>query len=150
MAYLIKTICTYLTNNFFYISWYITKLANRLVEQFTPELGTPVLTKEMSSSGWMSLDVKPELDSGFLIWGAPVIVAPLCTGELLERAAAAAGNVGFTGADVGADLKLAVGGADMVADEDWNTKNISLKNEILNLFQDTIKSGLKKTLMNEW
>lgn len=72
------------------------------------------------------MDVKPELDSGFLIWGAPVIVAPLCTGELLERAAAAAGNVGFTGADVGADLKLAVGGADIVADEDCAEGNRGL------------------------
>lgn len=72
----------------------------------------------MSSSGWMSLDVKPELDSGFLICGAPVIVALLWTGELLDKAAAAEGNVGLTGAAEDPVLKLAVGGADIVAEED--------------------------------
>jgi hypothetical protein len=65
----------------------------------------------------MSLDVKPELDSGFFIWGAPVMVALLLTGEF-DSAVAAAGNVGLTGADVWAALKLAVGGADIVADDD--------------------------------
>ena len=38
----------------------------------------------------MSLEVKPELASGFLMVGAPVIVAEAAT-------VAAAGNVGFTG-----------------------------------------------------
>lgn len=66
----------------------------------------------------MSLDVKPELDSGFLICGAPVMVALLWTGELLDRAAAAEGNVGLTGAEEEPALKLAVGGADIVAEED--------------------------------
>lgn len=66
----------------------------------------------------MSLDVKPELDSGFLICGAPVMVAPLWTGELLDKAAAAEGNVGLTGAVEDPALKLAVGGADIVAEED--------------------------------
>lgn len=51
-----------------------------------------ILTSDISSSGCINLEVKPELDSGFLIIGAPVIVA-------LERLAlpdvAAAGNVGF-------------------------------------------------------
>lgn len=66
----------------------------------------------------MSLDVKPELDSGFLICGAPVMVALLWTGELLDKAAAAEGNVGLTGAVEDPALKLAVGGADIVAEED--------------------------------
>lgn len=38
----------------------------------------------------MSLEVKPEADSGFLIVGAPVMVAE-------DDTAAAAGKVGFTG-----------------------------------------------------
>lgn len=79
----------------------------------------------------MSLDVKPELDSGFFICGAPVMVALLLMGEL-DIAEAAAGNVGLTGADVWAALKFAVGGADIVADDDYKYKkshgiNISLK-----------------------
>ena len=53
----------------------------------------------MSSSGCMSFEVKPELDSGFLICGAPVIVALAETVAGDDMAAAAAGNVGFIGAD---------------------------------------------------
>lgn len=58
-------------------------------------------TREMSSSGCINLDVKPELDSGFFICGAPVIVALLLL-EGDEVMAAAAGNVGFGGPAVDA------------------------------------------------
>lgn len=48
-----------------------------------------LLTKEMSSSGCINLEVKPELDSGFLMVGAPVMVA------LALMVEAAAGKVGL-------------------------------------------------------
>lgn len=47
-------------------------------------------TREISSSGCTSLEVKPEPDSGFLMVGAAEIVAE-------EDTAAADGNIGFTG-----------------------------------------------------
>ena len=49
-------------------------------------------SSDISSSGCISLEVKPELDSGFLICGAPVIVA-LGGGD--ADTAAADGNVGL-------------------------------------------------------
>lgn len=52
-------------------------------------------SRDISSSGCISFEVKPELDSGFLICGAPVMVA-LEGGE--AETAAADGNVGLGGA----------------------------------------------------
>ena len=51
----------------------------------------------MSSSGWTNLEVKPEVDSGFLIVAAPVMVAEVefpLTVEVFDITEAAAGNVG--------------------------------------------------------
>ena len=48
----------------------------------------------MSSSGCINLDVKPDVDSGFLMVGAPVIVAAP-PGLPPDTRDAAAGNVGF-------------------------------------------------------
>ena len=55
------------------------------------------LTREISSSGCINLEVKPELDSGFLITGAPVIVALACSEVAVDVMAAAEGKVGFGG-----------------------------------------------------
>lgn len=60
-------------------------------------------TREISSSGCINLDVKPELDSGFFICGAPVIVA-LFDADGDDVTAAAEGNVGFAGPAVDADV----------------------------------------------
>ena len=54
---------------------------------------TKLLTKEMSSSGCTNLDVKPEVDSGFLMVGAPEIVGDAPLG-LFPDITDAAGNVG--------------------------------------------------------
>lgn len=59
------------------------------------------LTKEISSSGWTNLDVKPDEDSGFLIVGAPVMVAVPPPPALGATTAAAAGNVGLGGPNCG-------------------------------------------------
>ena len=48
----------------------------------------------MSSSGCTNLDVKPEVDSGFFIVGAPVIVGDMPLGLFPDITDAAAGNVG--------------------------------------------------------
>ena len=79
-----------------------------LIEQY--KCNARRLTSEISSSGCINFDVKPELDSGFLICGAPVIVAPgLADSEVAEEVMAAAeGNVGLGGPlvweDEGAEL----------------------------------------------
>lgn len=52
------------------------------------------LTKEMSSSGCINLEAKPEADSGLRMIGAPEMVA---LGDIDVETAAAEGNVGFTG-----------------------------------------------------
>ena len=51
----------------------------------------------MSSSGWTNLEVKPEVDSGFFIVAAPVMVAEVelpPEDAVLDMTEAAAGNVG--------------------------------------------------------
>ena len=53
------------------------------------------LTKEMSSSGCINLELKPEVDSGFLMVGAPVIVADIPPPPELDTTDAAEGNVGL-------------------------------------------------------
>jgi len=58
----------------------------------------------------MSFEVKPELDSGFFICGAPVIVAP----GVGEDEAAATGNVGLALDDLYDWLD------DVMLDDDWN------------------------------
>ena len=54
------------------------------------------LTSEISSSGCINLELKPEADSGFFSCGAPVIVA-CALGESVMLAAE--GNVGLVSPD---------------------------------------------------
>ena len=65
----------------------------------------------------MSLEVKPELDSGFFIWGAPVIVA-LAGGD--ADTAVADGNVGLAEI-VGAGADLNNGSADDIGLDELDT-----------------------------
>ena len=53
----------------------------------------PVLTRDISSSGCINFEAKPEADSGFRMMGAPEMVA---LGDIDVETAAAEGNVGFT------------------------------------------------------
>lgn len=67
----------------------------------------------------MSLDVKFELDFGFLICGVLVMVVLLWIGELLDKVVVVVeGNVGLIGVVEDLVLKLVVGGVDIVVEED--------------------------------
>lgn len=73
-------------------------------------------SREISSSGCINLDVKPEAESGFLTCAAPLMVAPPeVDGD--DVTAAADGNVGLGGPDRGGAIGEDMEGEDAAVDE---------------------------------